>query len=333
MPKNDQLQLIGLGSLNLDYIYRVRLLLEDGEAPIEDSGAFAGGSAANTTYALAHLGVATGFIGVVGNDPEGERLQQEMVEAGIDTSGVRAKAGPTGRAVILTDAGGHRAIYLSPGVNSHLSGEDIDLELVNHSRYLHMSSFLGEKQRKLQERLVAEMSPQVRLSFAPGSLYCSLGWRGLDAFLKRAHVVFLNAKELRQLTGREVPGGARHCHELGCDTVVVTFGKGETLTARPGLFLDCYVSQAGKEYYVPQPPITVESLDTTGAGDAFTAGFLSGLLYSQDMETCARIGGIMARFAIARLGARPGLPTLKELAKRYREVFGQPLPLPQRATA
>ena len=328
-----KLKVIGLGALNLDYIYRVTQILGDGEASIEENGEFAGGSAANTTYALARLGIATGFIGAVGDDPEGERLRRELAQAGVNTSGVVVKPGPTGRAVVLTQAAGQRAIYLLPGANSILSWEDINLDLVSHSQYLHLSSFLGNKQRQVQERLITEMAPTVKLSFAPGSVYSAQGWKGLEVFLKRAHVAFLNARELRQLTGREVPSGARHCHELGCDTVVVTLGKGETLTARPGLFLDCYVSQNGKEYFVPQPPVAATVMDTTGAGDAFAAGFLYGLIYGHDVETCARIGGIMARFAIAELGARTRLPTAEQLAARFQEVLGQPLPQPEKTPA
>ncbi|MBI2918067.1 MAG: carbohydrate kinase family protein [Chloroflexi bacterium] len=333
MPTNKQLQVVGLGALNMDHIYRVPKILGDGEAPIEASGSYAGGSAANTIFALARLGAVTLFIGAVGDDPEGENVRQQMAEAGVSTSGIVVKPGATGRAVILTEAGGRRAIYLSPGANALLSWADIPLGLVNRSQYLHLSSFLGEQQRQAQQRLVAEMAPGVKLSFAPGSVYSALGWKGIEVFLKRSHVVFLNASELHQLTGREVPSGARHCHELGCETVVVTFGKGETLTARPGLFLDCYVSQAGREYFVPQPQLATTTLDTTGAGDAFAAGFLYGLLEGHDPETCARVGGIMARFAIAELGARTSLPTADQLAARYRQVFGKPLAQPEKAPA
>jgi len=330
MSNQQPLQVIGLGALNLDYIYRVPRILSEGEAAIEDSGTFAGGSAANTIFALARLGVATGFVGALGDDPQGQRLHQELAQAGVDTSGIRVKPGPTGHALILTEAQGHRAIYLSPGANSLLSWEDIDLAFINRGRFLHLSSFLEERQRQVQERLVGELAPQVKLSLAPGSVYCGLGWKGLEVFLKRAQVLFLNAQELRLLIGREVPSGARRCHELGCQTVVVTLGKGETLAARPDLFLDCYVSHGGQEHYIIQPPVSVAAEDTTGAGDAFAAGFLYGLLQGRDMETCARIGGIMARFAIARMGARPGLPTADQLAARYQEVFNEPLlPTPQ----
>ncbi len=333
MSNKKHVQLAGLGALNVDYIYRVPKILGDGEAPIEASGTFVGGSAANTIYALAHLGMSTAFVGAIGDDPEGESVRRDMAGVGVNISGIVVKAGPTGRAVILTEAGGHRAIYLSPGANSLLAWEDVNLALLNRAQYVHISSFLGVPQRKLQERLLSELTPAVKVSFAPGSVYSALGWKGLEVFLKRASIMFINASELRQLTGREVPSGAKRCHELGCETVVVTFGKGETLTARPGLFLDCFVSQAGKEYFVPQPPTSATTLDTTGAGDAFAAGFLYGLVQERDAEMCARIGGIMARMTITELGARPGLPDPEQLAARYHEVFREPLMQQEKAPA
>ena len=86
-----KIEVIGLGALNMDNIYQVERILEDGETVVKESAAFPGGSAANTIYGMAKLGVSTGFIGVVGDDAEGKLLRQDFQEAGVDTSQIKVK--------------------------------------------------------------------------------------------------------------------------------------------------------------------------------------------------------------------------------------------------
>jgi ribokinase len=66
-------------------------------------------------------------------------------------------------------------------------------------------------------------------------------------------------------------------------------------------------------------------VDTTGAGDAFAAGFLYGLLKKKNLEICGRLGDIVAQFSIKKVGARAGLPTLAQLSRRYRELYHEAL--------
>ena len=69
---------VGLGALNVDRIFRVERLLANGESAVEDGGAFAGGSAANTVFGLGRLGIDTGFCGAVGKDAGGRLLLQDF---------------------------------------------------------------------------------------------------------------------------------------------------------------------------------------------------------------------------------------------------------------
>ena len=87
------IEVVGLGALNIDHIYKVERILDDGEAVVKEAALFPGGSAANTIYGLARLGVRTGFAGVVGDDAEGKILVQDFQKAGVDTSQIRVKAG------------------------------------------------------------------------------------------------------------------------------------------------------------------------------------------------------------------------------------------------
>lgn len=87
------IEVVGLGALNIDHIYKVERILDDGEAVVNEAKSSPGGSAANTIYGLAKLGVSTGFSGVVGNDDEGKILLQDFQQVGVDIGQIRVKQG------------------------------------------------------------------------------------------------------------------------------------------------------------------------------------------------------------------------------------------------
>lgn len=80
------IEVVGLGALNIDHLYRVERILEDGESVVNETLSSPGGFAANTIYGLARLGVATGFCGIVGDDAEGRILIEDFAKDGVDTT-------------------------------------------------------------------------------------------------------------------------------------------------------------------------------------------------------------------------------------------------------
>jgi ribokinase len=317
------IEVVGLGALNVDNIYRVERILEDGEAVIRDGDSFPGGSAANTICGLARLGVRTGFIGAVGGDADGRTLERNFQKAGVDICQIKTKPrAKTGSTFCLSDELGRRSIYILPGANNQLTLNDIAMDYINGALLLHISSFVDDSQFEVLLEIMTKLRKSMRVSFSPGSLYAARGLRALEPILARTFVLFINHHEIRQLTGEDMNKGTATCLKLGCQIVAVTLGEG----ASDKNDAACYIRTAEREYMVstgdrsPTP-----ALDTTGAGDAFAAGFLYGLLYGKSLEECGYLGDIVARFSIARMGARPGLPTFPELAQRYQELYHQPL--------
>jgi len=319
-----KMEVIGLGALNMDNIYRVERILDDGEAVIKESACFPGGSAANTIYGLARLGVSAGFIGAVGDDADGKALLQDFRGVGVDTTQVRVKAGEkTGSTLCLSDELGRRSIYVMPGANSQLAADDLDLAYINQAKWLHISSFVDDHQLGVLLGLMPKLGSSVRVSFSPGALYAGKGLRALKPILARTYVLFINRHEIRRLTGHDASAGAEICLEQGCRLVVVTLGKGASQEAGNAV---SYVKTAEGEYLIESGcEDAAPAADTTGAGDAFAAGFLYGLLNGKGLEECGSIGNIVAQFSIAQIGARPGLPNLAQLAARYEELYKQPL--------
>jgi ribokinase len=322
------IEVVGLGALNIDHMYRVERILDDGEAVVNEAESFPGGSAANTIYGLAKLGVSTGYTGVVGGDEGGKILLQDFQKVGVDTSQIRAKHGiKTGSVLCLSDRLGRRSLYVVPGANSLLTMDDLDLTYINQAKWLHLSSFADEKQFKVLLELIDRLASSVKLSFAPGVLHAIKELVILSPILNRTHLLFVNQREIRHLTGEDVINGAESCLKQGCRMVVVTLGKGMRLeVGRRTVTAVAYIRDAENEYAIePGSQDIISEVDATGAGDAFAAGFLYSLLKGKGLNQCGCLGDIVARFSLTKLGAREGLPTFTELAQRYHELYNKEL--------
>jgi ribokinase len=320
-----RIEVIGLGALNMDRVFKVQRILDDGEAVVDSVQSFPGGSAANTIYGLAKLGVPTGFVGAVGDDDEGKIMLRDFEQVGVDVGHIRIKPDTrTGSVLCLSDSLGRRSLYVVPGANDHLASSDLDMDYVNRAEILHISSFAGDRQLQVLQELMARLDAAVDVSFTPGALFAARGLGELQPILDRTRVLFVNRDELRQLTEQEVIPGAEICLGRGCRVVVVTLGKGVMLDVADGREVSAvgYIREAEHEYIIEYSTlgITAEA-DTTGAGDAFASGFLYGLLEGKGLVECGRLGDITARFAVGAVGARQGLPDQSQLRQRYDELF------------
>jgi len=318
------IEVVGLGALNIDHLYRVERILDDGEAVVREAVSSPGGSAANTIYGLAKLGVNTGFAGVIGDDAEGKVMLEDFKKMEVDTSQIKVKPqAKTGSVVCLSDSLGKRSLYVLPGANDLLTMDDLDLNYINQARMLHLSSFADDRQFKISLELITRLDLSTKVGFAPGALYAAKGLKVLAPVLDRAYVLFINQDEMRQLTGQDVMAGAENCLKHGCQIVIVTLGKGASLR---GVTATSYIRDVDTEYIVEaSSKIITSTLDTTGAGDAFAAGFLYGLLKGVGLKECGLLGDITARFSTTKMGARKGLPTFIELSQRYRELYNKEL--------
>ena len=200
MQDTGRLDVIGFGALNLDYLHRVERLVLDGESEIQHTTRAPGGSAANTIFGLSRLGVKAGLIGAVGDDEDGKAILADLQQVGVDLSHVRIlDKMPTGSTMGFVDAKGRRALYVSPGANSWIEVEDIELVYAAQARILHLSSFVDEKQMAVQEWLVERIPSQVQVSFAPGNLYAKRGNEALSTLLRRTAFLFVNEDEVSDL--------------------------------------------------------------------------------------------------------------------------------------
>jgi ribokinase len=295
---------IGFGALNVDTLLKVdKIAGAEEESFIRDYTEACGGSAANTIVGLARLGCKVGFIGKVAEDHEGKLQIDCLKSEGVNTDGIiHSPKGKSGICLGFVDRKGARALYINPGVNDVIEPRELQWEYVSQTEILHLSSFVGEKSFRAQKKVLSSLPEGVKISFDPGSLYAQKGFSAIEPIIQNSFVMMPNAIELKLITGEsDIPEGAAMLIGAGVKIVAVKLGdKG------------CYVTNGEEKKTIA--PFKVPVVDTTGAGDAFNAGFLYGLIQNKTLGECGRIGNFVAAKSVMKMGARDGLPKEEDLA-------------------
>jgi len=298
-----KLDVVGFGALNVDTLLKVeRLAGAEEESFVENYTESCGGSAANTIVGLARLGCKTGFIGKVADDREGKLQIDCFKTEGVDTAGIiQAKHGKSGSVLGFVDKKGARALYINPGVNDAIEPREVNYGYAFGTQFLHFSSFVGEKSFRAQKKLLGTLPGNVKVSFDPGSVYAQKGFAAIEPIIRSSYVFMPNAGELELLTGEtDVRRGADFILGAGVKIVAVKLGdKG------------CFVTDGEERLRIE--PFKVKVVDTTGAGDAFCAGFLYGLIKEKSLFECGRYANFVASRCVTAMGARSGLPYAKDL--------------------
>ncbi len=294
---------VGFGALNVDKLFKVNKLAKaEEESFIKDYTETCGGSAANTAVGLARLGCKVGYIGKVGCDREGDVLIQDFCNEGVNTVGVvRAEKDKSGSVMGFVDKKGARALYVNPGVNDTINIDEVNARYASQAQFLHLTSFVGEGSFQTQKKLLDAIPDSTKVSFDPGTLYARKGYLALEPIIRKTYVLMPNVLELTLLTGEiSYHKGADIMIDKGIKIVAVKLGGD-----------GCYVTDGCEQHLIE--PFKVDVVDTTGAGDAFCAGFLYGLVNNKSLFECGRLGNFVASRCVMKMGARAGLPATEDL--------------------
>jgi ribokinase len=294
---------VGFGALNVDKLFRVnRIAAAEEESFVVDYSEACGGSAANTMVGLARLGCKVGFIGKMAADADGKLLLEDFRKEGVDTKGVMvSNTGRTGKVMGFVGKDGERALYVDSGVNDTINLDEIDSTYASNTRFLHLTSFVGKESFEAQKKLVGRLPRKVKVSLDPGAFYARIGLTELKPIIHRTFAMMPNAGELALLTGKtDYRAGAKLLTEKGVEVLAVKLGK-----------KGCYVTDRRESHFVR--PFKVKVVDTTGAGDAFNAGLIYGLLSGKNLYEAGKIGNFVASRCITAMGARTNLPRLEDL--------------------
>ncbi len=302
-----------LGEMLIDFVSTVS------GTTLEDAPAFKkapGGAPANVAVGLSRLGLKATFMGKVGDDPFGHFLADTLAASGVDVGPVRfSKEARTALAFVSLRADGERefTFYRHPSADMLWTPDEVDAKVIHSAKLLHFGSIslISEPSRGATLRavdlaheagLLVSYDPNLRPALWGGPAEAKagimLGW-------PRAHIIKISEDEAQYLTGESdlIRAGRSLWHDrlklmtitLGCNGCIYLTSRFEGMVAG----------------------ITVETVDTTGAGDGFLAGLLRGLLEDPNAlddeprlrEVC-RFANIVGALTTTERGAIPALPDL-----------------------
>ncbi|MDT0612851.1 ribokinase [Streptomyces lancefieldiae] len=292
--------LLVVGSANADLVIGVERRPGAGETVLgSDLAVHPGGKGANQAVAAARLGARTALLARVGDDAYGRLLLDSQRAAGVDTVGVLVGGAPTGVALITVDPSGDNSIVVSPGANGRLAPGDVSAAA---------SLFHASRVVSAQLEVPLETVVEVVRSLAPDSRFVlnPSPPRPLPAeVLAACDPLIVNEHEARVILGEscvsERPEDwARILLAKGPRSVVVTLGAEGALVA----------SAAEGVSHVPS--VKVDAVDTTGAGDAFTAALAWRLGTGASLAEAAAYAARVGAAAVTKAGAQASYPTAAE---------------------
>ncbi len=267
-----------------------------------------GGSAANVAIACARLNLKTGFIGKLGKDEFGKRLLQEFQKEGIDINGIVYSTDvPTGNCYAVVDKVGNRILYAFSGAANLLDPGEIQEEYLKSFQIIHLASLKNISPLMKAAEYVQNHSTRVCLN--PGALIVEQGLEVVKPLLKLTNIFIASQGEIKQLFKTDNLKYALENLLEFVEIIAVTRGAEGSLIATADLRFEITAEK-------------VKVVDTTGAGDAFSAGFIFGLLKYQfdhhKLKLCGMMGNLSAAHCIQQVGARNGLITQDKLLKRVK---------------
>lgn len=288
-----------------------RRVFETGSQPADAIRMSFGGNALNEAVVLSRLGERVQLLSNLGTDEAGDRVRAFLEKNGIDCAGLILQEGvPTAVNLVLVDRQGERHFITDPGSTlRRLDLPDLEPRLDNLAHIVSFSSLFVSplltiaKTRELFRR-IKERDRLLLVDMTKAKHGETLD--DLQQLLPCIDVLVPNQEEARLLTGESDP--LRSLHRLvkaGVGIAVVKCGAD-----------GCLVAAGGRTWQIPAVPDTA-CVDTTGAGDAFAAGFLAGLRRGFAPDDCARLGCAAAACAVEALGATDGVTGPERVMERF----------------
>lgn len=316
------MDVIGIGALNLDFIYEIEDLgylklagidTEAGKEVVGDEEILEGlrdklnrfgtlkkvtpgGSASNTCHVLSRMGFDVGLVGVLGEDREGDFYLKQLPYA---EKSMIVRRGRSGMAYIVNTQKRDRSIIVIPNSNSDLAAQDIEGTYLSGTRWVHMSSYVKDQAVDAQIHAKKRLSGKVSFSIDPGEIYAAMGER-IYPLIDGAEILFITEKEMRMLFGDDTDRAVRRALEMA-GIVVIKKGKdGASLCTK-----DINVTSQGEKVHV---------VDNTGAGDVLDGVFLG--LYMQGEDLVRALGAAVkaASISTTRFG-RDAYPDAKTIGE------------------
>ena len=300
-------QILIIGDALIDHQYWIDRMPTSGEDTIIRSiSKNVGGSAANTAIALAYLGIPTKFCGTIGNDLDGDLIIGQMQAVGVDSSGIQYGE-TTGFTITMIDQSSERTMFSFRGASSNTLTIDTSfLNSIKSSRVLLTSGYQllypqqAEVVLSVAERVHAEGN---LVALDPSPLIGDIPDEIRIRMLELTDILLPNFRELAIMTGEEDPSTALEKGRFLSRCIAVKLGsRGAWMSIREGFeFVDG--QRVSGDLCLQAPANQVQAVDTTGAGDAFNAGFLASFLRNEAPENWLKSGNNLAGEVVQHRGA------------------------------
>ena len=293
------------GSMNLIELTQSETLLKDCTVIKQ----IAGGSTANTVYALATLGNKVEFIGRVKNDHYGQNFSKSIKKSGaiFNSQFVKSK-NSSAHSVIFVTPDAQRTMCTYLGASIEFEPSDLDNSSISKSKYLYLEGYLWDselaKKAFIKAAQIAKDS-HTKIVLSLSDSFCVDRHREsfIDLIKNYVDILFCNESELKSLFKEKSFDYCKDSISSICDLSIVTLGKNGSL-----------IINHNKIDKI-EPILSEAVIDTTGAGDIYAGGFLHGLINNYPLKVCGNFGSICAGYIITQLGSRPNID-LKSLLKK-----------------
>ncbi|MGE5495318.1 MAG: carbohydrate kinase family protein [Burkholderiales bacterium] len=272
-----------------------------------------GGDAANSSIALSQLGNSVALIAAVGDDAFGNEFLRQVQSRGVDVSHVAVKKGVNmSVCCVMVNSDGDRCFLFTQGSSETLCEGDFDYSLLDSgARHLNYSSFFLHPpldSSGVESIFRAAKERGLTVSADANTDYFNVGFEGVRKYLEYLDCFMPSYAEAKHLTGETEPGRMAEfiANKTGVKTIIIKLGAEGS-----------YLYSNGKGGVIPA--FSVKTVDTTGAGDNFVAGFLSAMLSGMDTEDCVRFGNAAAALKIQHVGATSPVVTSENVRAFLKE--------------
>lgn len=264
----------------------------------------AGGCALTTAVVLGHLGASVAMLGAVGEDDFGRLLEGSLLTAGVDCTGLlRHPTLPSTATIVVVDSGGERTYLHAAGAAREFRRRDMRDELLFGGKAVHIAGALINHDLDGEETVAIMREAQscgiltsLDTAFDPSGR-----WSRLDPVLPYLDVFAPGYPEARLVAGLDEPAAiATWARARGVRIAIIKLGDSGAWVDGPG-------------FQGLVPPIPVDAVDSTGAGESFNAGLLFGLTNGWTLERAARLGAATGALAVTGIGAVAGAAPLKRV--------------------
>lgn len=272
----------------------------------------AGGSAANTISCTAIFGMPSSFIGKIGDDELGNLFKSDQEQYGIHTTLLKSEHS-SGRSMVFVSGGNAErtfAVYLGAALD--LVPEDLKPEYFKGYDYFHIEGYLVQNQALIRRavELAHDAGCIISLDMASYNVVESNNAFLHDIVEKYVDIVFANETEARAFTKLSDPRAALDAIAGMCDTAIVKVGKDGS-----------WVKRGEEVHYIPVWP--ADTVDATGAGDTYAAGFLFAHSHGMPLDVCGKVGSIIAAKVVEVVGTKIDIPRWRAAKAEIRELMAE----------